>query len=135
MEPVVAGAPSTVRFRYNNRLPFPRSVVKKFPSKAEQRQQMAREVDEFLRTGGEIREVPRGVSGRDSETMLSGWHKTAQADRHPPAPRTDLTDVVAALEARRLAMKKPPRPVRKRSRKIVVYDDFGEPIREVWRED
>lgn len=109
--------------------------MKKFPSKAEQRQQLADEVEEYLRSGGEIREVPRGISGRDADAILSDWRKTAQSDRSSPAPRTDLKDVVAALDARRTAQKKPPRPERKRSRKIVVYDDFGEPIREVWRED
>ncbi len=109
--------------------------MKKFPSKAEQRQQLAREVDEFLQAGGEIREVPRGVSGRESETLPSGWHQTAQAERRPPEPRTDLTDVARALDARRQAMKNPARPARKRPRKVTVYDDFGEPVREVWRED
>lgn len=109
--------------------------MKKFPSKAEQREQLAREVEEFLRTGGEIREVPRGVSGRDADTILSDWRKTGHLERPPPAPRTDLSDVVATLDARRTARKKPGRPERKHPRKIVVYDDFGEPIREVWRED
>lgn len=109
--------------------------MKKFPSKAEQRQQLADEVEEFLRSGGEIREVPRGISGRDADALLSDWRRSTQAERPPPAPRTDLTEVVAALEARRTAQKKPSRPPRKRARKVVVYDDFGEPIREVWRED
>lgn len=128
-------APSADRFRYNNRLSFSRSVVKKFPSKAEQRQQLAREVDEFLQDGGEISEVPRGVSGRESPLAPSVWRPTGSTDREPPAPRTDLTEVVAALETRRQALKKPPRPTLKRARKIVVYDDFGVPLREVWRDD
>lgn len=109
--------------------------MKKFPSKAEQRQQLADEVEEFLRSGGEISEVPRGVSGRDADAALSDWRRASQSDRPPPAPRTDLQDVVAALEARKTAKQKPARPERKRARKIVVYDDFGEPVREVWREE
>lgn len=109
--------------------------MKKFPSKAEQREQLAREVEEFLCRGGEIHEVPRGVSGRDADTILSDWRKSGDLDRPPPATRTDLSAVAAALDARRAARKKPSRSERKRPRKIIVYDDFGEPVREVWRED
>jgi hypothetical protein len=99
-------------------------------SKADLRRELDDQISEYLRTGGQVQEVPRGVSGRNN------------ADGPlPPAPlvagersdRTYLVEVIAAIEARR----KPAPPPSKRPRrpqKKLIYDDFGEPLRWTWEE-
>jgi hypothetical protein len=99
-------------------------------SKADLRRELDDQIREYLRGGGQVQEVPRGVSGRN----------TADGPL-PPAPlvagergdRTYLVDVIAAIEARR----KPAQPPSKRPRrpqKKLIYDDFGEPLRWTWEE-
>ena len=56
----------------------------------------------------------------------------------PRQPRTPLSDVIAALDERRAARRtrSQVRRTRKpRPRRQVIYDDFGEQLRRVWRED
>jgi hypothetical protein len=105
--------------------------VKPPVTKADLRRELDHQVSEYLRSGGQVQEVPRGISGRDSaEGPL------------PPAPlmtggersdRTYLVEVIAAIEARRkpapIALKRPRRPQKK-----LIYDDFGEPLRWTWEE-
>ena len=53
-----------------------------------------------------------------------------------PSPiknRTYVNDMVAKIDERkRKGIKKPPAKVTKRPKKKIIYDDFGEPLREVW---
>jgi hypothetical protein len=73
--------------------------MKKPPSKTDLRAHLQRQTDAFLSSGGKVQELQTGESAYDRD----------QAP--PPAPlfetrrseRTPLTDVVAALEARRTA--------------------------------
>lgn len=47
--------------------------------------------------------------------------------------RTYLNDVVAALDERKKKKHdKPAAAPKKRPKKKIIYDDFGEPLREVW---
>ena len=108
--------------------------LKKPPSKQDLRRRLSQQTDKFLSSGGSIQELARGESAYERNEIP------------PPAPlftdakvaRTPLTDVVAALDARR-APKRPQKKVSRQSaprqRKQVVYDDFGEPLRVVWVED
>jgi hypothetical protein len=95
------------------------------------RRELDRQIDAYLREGGQVHEIPRGISGRDpadgplpAAPFFGGETKEK---------RTYLTDVIAAIEARR----KPPPAVKskpRRPRKKFIYDDFGEPVRWVWEE-
>ena len=52
--------------------------------------------------------------------------------------RTPLTEVIAALDARRAEKRPRTKIARRRTpqrRRQVVYDDFGEPLRVVWVEE
>jgi hypothetical protein len=112
-------------------------AVEKPPSKADIRDQLEREMARFLREGGSVQKIPRGQSGREP------GEKPPQATRglfsEPPATRTLVPEVVAAIEERRRALlKRTPQPKRKRRpepRRKTIYDDFGEPLRRVWVED
>jgi len=100
-------------------------------SKADLRRELDRQIDTYLREGGAVHEIPRGISGRDpTDGPLPAAPFFAGETKEK---RTYLVDVIAAIEARR----KPPQPVKKlarRPRKKFIYDDFGEPIRWVWEE-
>jgi hypothetical protein len=112
-----------------------RATDRRPPSKAELRRELERATQRFLNGGGAVTEVPTGTSA---------WQP---GERPPPSQplftqprseRTPLNDVVAALEERR-ALKRSRREV-KRSRKPaprrkIIYDDFGEPLRQVWADD
>lgn len=94
-------------------------------------------MEAFLREGGQVQEVPRGVSGRESPTgPLRPERPPAPEEREPRPDRVYLNDVVAAIEARR----RPQQPAKsgsrtRRPKKRLIYDDFGEPLRWEWVEE
>ena len=110
--------------------------MKKPTSKAEQRDALRQETERFLRRGGEVTEIPQGLSAREpGEPPLAPNRKMFI---EPRSSRTPVPEVVAAIEARR--KQRPARKPRKRARseqprKKVIYDDFGEPLRHVWSDE
>lgn len=101
------------------------------PSKSELRRELDRQVDSYLREGGAVQEIPRGISGRDAtDGPLPNAPFVGPGERNP---REYLTDVIAGIEARRKPPEQPKR-ISRRPRKKYIYDDFGEPIRWVWEE-
>ncbi|MFN2327626.1 MAG: hypothetical protein ABR612_01790 [Chromatocurvus sp.] len=107
--------------------------MKKLLTKAELRAQLAQEMEQYLNQGGAISSVDQGVSGR--ETGAPFRSNTRELFTEPRAERTQIPEVIAALEARRKPPRKAPATARKRQRRKVIYDDFGEPLRHVWTDD
>ncbi len=105
-------------------------TVKKFPTKADLRIELQNQIDDYTRQGGEINQVPRGLSGR---TNPNESLQTPLFDG-PKTNRTPIPEVVAALDSRQ---KKPEskKIVEKKRREKIIYDDFGEPLRKVWVEE
>jgi hypothetical protein len=105
-------------------------------SKADLRRELDRQVDAFLREGGQVHEIARGISGRepnDGPLPAAPFFGLNEGSGEAKEKRTYLTEVIAAIEARRkpqIAIKAKPR----RPRKKYIYDDFGEPVRWVWEE-
>ncbi len=111
--------------------------MKKPVSKADLRADLERETERFLSGGGNVESIPRGKSGKDASEPPVFLSKRLFIE--PRAERTLVPEVVAAIEERRKALLKRT-PKRKRSRlpqprRKVIYDDFGEPLRQVWVED
>ena len=107
-------------------------MIRKPPSKAQQREELERQMREFLSSGHAVQEIPRGVSSRDTaEGPLP--RERWQMD-NTKSEWTYIPEVVEALEKRKLEGQKKPRPPgsKKRPRKRLIYDDFGEPLRWVW---
>jgi hypothetical protein len=106
--------------------------VKPPVNKADLRRELERQMRNYLREGGEVHEIPRGVSGRDPAD--GPLPPTPLIDGTGREDRTYLVEVIAAIEARR----KPAAPVGKtasrRPRKKLIYDDFGEPLRWMWED-
>jgi hypothetical protein len=102
-------------------------------SKKSIRGDIQRKTEEFLSRGGEIKKHERGATGEPADKPRA---KSVFVSNQPRQTRTYINDVVSAIDNRK---KKPaksaPKPAAKRRRKKVIYDDFGEPLREVWTED
>ncbi|MFT4768899.1 MAG: hypothetical protein ACI8RN_002038 [Glaciecola sp.] len=105
-------------------------------TKAAMRQELEQATQKFLHVGGEVNNVPRGATAWEPGTRPP---PSRPLFTEPPGERTPVPEVVATIEARRESLKgsrKPPRKQGfKRSRKQVIYDDFGEPLRHVWVDD
>lgn len=103
----------------------------KRPTKAELRAQLAQHTQAYLNQGGVVSEVNSGATG-----LIDGAYNTRNFNfDEPRKERTPLTNVMATMDARRTRKKAPAKIERTRSRKKVIYDDFGEPLRVVWVEE
>ena len=102
-------------------------------SKNKIRGDIQRKTEEFLSRGGEIKKHDCGETGEPADKPRA---KSVFVSNQPRQTRTYINDVVSAIDNRK---KKPakaaPKPTTKRRRKKVIYDDFGEPLREVWTVD
>ncbi len=106
-------------------------VIKPTKTKAEIRDELDRQISAYLEEGGEVATMAHGVSGRKLGEALP----PAPFDKKPETTRTPVQDVVNSIEAR----KHPPKPTtkyrRRSARKILITDDFGDPVRWVWEGD
>jgi hypothetical protein len=91
---------------------------------------MDNEVDQYLNKGGEVREFQRGESGLVNGKLndrSSGFEQGKQK-------RTPLIDQLKAVDERKKPVGSTTPVKSSRPKKKIIYDDFGEPIREVWIE-
>lgn len=105
------------------------TAVKAPKSKAQERLEIESQVDDFLRQGGKVESVQTGVSGKELGARLP-----PATFQQPKMTRTPLVDEIRAIEARRKLRNTPKRPKPKSPRKVLITDDFGEPLRWSWRE-
>lgn len=104
--------------------------MKPIKTKAEIRAEIDAQIHQYLDGGGQVNKIPSGISGYAQEENIFA----KSPDNHPKQSRTPLDDVVRALEARKkLKASKSSKPSNKPTR-LLIKDDFGEPIRWVWRE-
>ena len=108
--------------------------MKKPPSKTDLRERLAQQTAAFISAGGTVKELRRGESAYDK----CDGPPAAPLFEARPTTRTPLTNVIAALDARRAEKRSRTKVIRRRKpkrRKQVVYDDFGEPLRVTWVEE
>jgi hypothetical protein len=97
------------------------------------RKELRRKTEEFLSRGGEIKKHRAGETGEPADKPRS---RAVFVSGEPRQSRTYVNDVVSRLDSRKQkktaakAANSIKRPVKK-----IIYDDFGEPIREVWSQD
>lgn len=99
-------------------------------TKAQIRAELDQQVEMYLAKGGDIEAVPRGISGN-----LDNTNRFANgSDETPRQERTPLTQLVKEMEQRKQSTKHVSRsPVKEgRRKKVLITDDFGEPVRWVW---
>jgi hypothetical protein len=108
--------------------------LKKPVSKEDVRAELQQQTERFLSRGGEVKNIPTGVSGKNPGDPPLFLNRRLFVE--PPLPRTPIPEVIAAIEARR-ALQPRRQNLRKRSRlprprRKIIYDDFGEPLRRLW---
>lgn len=99
-------------------------------TKAQIRDELERQVDSYLNSGGEVKKIPNGISGRDSNINIF----SQVTHFEPKKERTSLNDIVKEIEARKKSKTMKLKKISKAPRKKLITDDFGEPIRWVWDE-
>jgi hypothetical protein len=108
----------------------PLSIAVKTPkSKAQERLEIESQIEEFLREGGMVQSVERGISGRELGAKLP-----PVAFQQPRMTRTPLVEEIKAIEARRKPGATPKRPQSRQPKRVLITDDFGEPLRWSWQE-
>lgn len=109
----------------------PKTRLRLPPNKHQVKQELAKDVAEFLARGGSVQQVEQGETGlvngcfNHQRPIISNQVKT----------RTLLSSEVEAIEKRKDARRQS-KPVtektNRRPTKKWIYDDFGEPLRWVW---
>ncbi|MGB0445406.1 MAG: hypothetical protein ACPGGC_05085 [Porticoccaceae bacterium] len=99
-------------------------------SKKSLRKQLREKTEEFLGSGGEIKKCQPGETGEPADQPRA---KSVFVSPSPIKTRTYVNDLVAQIDQRkRKTPAKPTSKPSKRPKKKIIYDDFGEPLREVW---
>lgn len=100
--------------------------MKPIITKAQMREQLEQAMAEYHTKGGEVKDVPRGLSGMTDNVNIfaQGFSRSHQQARTP------VSEAVKALEAR----KHPEKPKNRRPKRVLIKDDFGEPLRWVWED-
>lgn len=100
--------------------------MKPILTKAQIRAQLEQAMSEFHNNGGEVKDVPRGLSGINDNVNIfaQGFSRTNQQARTP------VNEQVQSLEERKV----PPKPKNRRPKRVLIKDDFGEPLRWVWED-
>ena len=108
--------------------------MQKPPSKADLRRELETQLERFLHDGKEVQQIPKGVSGKETG---ANFQKPMQWQMEKSeGERTYLPEVVQRLDQRKHSKPvAPSRHARKRPKKKLIYDDFGEPLRWVWIEE
>ena len=107
-------------------------MIKPKTTKKDTRKELESLVDQFIKARGEIQQVDMGESG-----LVDGKYNTSYIGfNEPKQDRTPLNHVVAALQQKKSSNTSPPMQVqiKKKPKKKIIYDDFGDPLRWVWEE-
>ena len=100
-------------------------------SKKSIRKEILAKTQDYLCNGGLIEEVSLWESGQNTkEPIVRPAFKIDESSKN----KIYLTDVVSTIDARKLKTTKSRFLTKNHSggHKKIIYDDFGEPLREVW---
>jgi len=102
-------------------------------SKQSLRRELRRKTEEFLSRGGEIKQHNAGETGEPADRPRA---RSVFVSAQPRQTRTYVNHAVSALDNRKKSKTaKPVKKPSKRPKKKIIYDDFGEPLREVWSQE
>ena len=102
-------------------------------SKHSLRRELRRKTEEFLSRGGEIKKHNAGETGEPADRPRA---RSVFVTAQPRQTRTYVNEAVSALDNRKKSKRaEPTKKPSKRPKKKIIYDDFGEPLREVWTKE
>ena len=96
-------------------------------TKAQMRAELDQAIAAYQSDGGEVQQIPRGLSGNPHNVNLFAQQNFSGKRA---GERTQVNDAVQALEARKQGSVVRP----KKPRRVLLKDDFGEPLRWVWED-
>jgi hypothetical protein len=109
--------------------------VKAVKSKAQERLEIESQIKYFLHHGGKVESVKPGVSGWDNGSANRAAQKfSSTSSQARKEDRTPLLEQIRAIEARRNPLAASKSPKRKCPHRVLIKDDFGEPLRWSWRD-
>lgn len=104
-------------------------MIKPKTTKKDTRKELESLVDQFIKKKGTIQQVNMGESG-----LIDGKYNTSHIGfNEPKQDRTPLNHVVAAIQQRKHTPTPKPQ-AKKKPKKVIIYDDFGEPLRWIWED-
>lgn len=103
--------------------------MKLLKTKAQIRAEIAQQIDAYIQHGGEVHDIPSGISGHADNTNPFGSMASG-----PRQERTPLVEIAKQIDARKSRSKKPSLHTARGPRRKLITDDFGEPVRWVWKE-
>ncbi|HEY7883470.1 MAG TPA: hypothetical protein VIC08_00810 [Cellvibrionaceae bacterium] len=104
-------------------------------TKKQVRQELEMAMRDYLDRGGYVNQVASGISGREDHNrpLPHVFDKKSETET-----RTPLSELVAVIDQRRKPAPLKPRSgtpaSKRRPRKKIIYDDFGQPLRWEWDE-
>ncbi len=103
--------------------------MNKRQTKSEIRDSLNNEVDEFIKQGGQIKKFDQG----DSSLIDGRYDRNQFVYGFPKQSRTPVPDTMQQIDERKSKSHKSS-PVATRTRRVkkIIYDDFGDPLREIW---
>lgn len=104
--------------------------MKKLPTKKDLRNELDQQIADFLDQGGAVDKVEKGIS-RYNNAIPPAFNQSFSG---PAQKRTFINDVVNNLDQRKQANKKSSGEKPKKPKRVLLYDDFGEPLRWVWQD-
>jgi len=100
-------------------------------SKRNLREDILRKTEEYLSRGGKIKKYRAGESAERKDVPRRKAEFVGSDSLH----QNDLTETVLTIDKRKENLRNlPSAPSTSIPRKKIIYDDFGEPLREVWIE-
>lgn len=118
--------------------------MKPIKSKSQEREEIEHQMRHFLRHGGQVTTIAPGISGRElgsyrlPPVIFHGDKGQGNNSHASKTSRTPLLEQVRAIEARKTRHNHPHNtlaPIKpKGPRKVLITDDFGEPLRWRWQD-
>jgi len=107
--------------------------VKAIKSKAQERKELEHQIRFFLQHGGKVDRVESGVSGHP---IGNSFRSSPVSFNQPRESRTLLLNEVKAIDSRKTkpTTNRPHARGQNKPKKILITDDFGEPIRWSWQD-
>lgn len=100
-------------------------------SKSEIRASLDDQVDKFLKQGGTIQTYDQG----DSSLVDGRYDRNQFVYGFPKQERTPVPDTLKKIDQRKSNPKVKNTLRAPRRMKKIIYDDFGDPLREIWVEE
>ena len=100
--------------------------MKKIRTKSQIRKELDEQVSKYLKNGNSVNKIPKGLGSDHVDEKKISWNSGNKKEDW-----TYLNDIVDNLEKRKKQKSKKTIKKKKPKRKL-IYDDFGEPLRWIW---